>query len=128
MGDRHAYLRVAAVGLQVAVAAACVLIGWKVMHGAPAAPSQRVQGSSSALNSAPVPALLPGQGTALKPAHPARVGSPGLADLVARVNRDDTLQYRGQWRAVRLLADATRDYLERHVVPLLLAAARGVAR
>lgn len=123
MGTRQARLRATAIALQLAVVAGCVAIGWHLTHSAASA-AIRLQPSNQ----------VPVAGFATRLAQPALVplshatGSaarPGLADLVSRVNGDDAKLYRGQWQAIQAMASASRAYIERHVLPLLLAAARG---
>jgi hypothetical protein len=122
MGTRQARLRAAAIAFQVAAVAGCAVIGWHLTHSAPAA--IRLQPSGQA----PVAGFATRLAQpALAPAPPSTGGAarPSLSDLVGRVNRDDANLYRGQWQAIQMAASASRAYLERHVLPLLLAAARG---
>ena len=116
-------MRAAAIAFQVAVVAGCAAIGWHLTHSAATA-AIRIQPSSQ----------VPLVGFATRLAQPALASvphtsggaaRPSLSDLVSRVNHDDANLYRGQWRAIRAVGSASRDYIERHIVPLLLAAARG---
>lgn len=116
-------MRAAAIAFQVAVVAGCAAIGWHLTHSAATA-AIRIQPSSQ----------MPLVGFATRLAQPALASSPhtsggavrpGLSDLVSRVNGDDANLYRGQWHVIEVVASATRAYIERHVLPLLLAAARG---
>ncbi|MFN2465967.1 MAG: hypothetical protein ABR598_06850 [Candidatus Dormibacteria bacterium] len=128
MTHRTGYMRAAAVGVQLAVVVACAGVGWKALHQLTPQPKVKVQGAP--------PAPLTGLGSMVAPlrgsgaVHRAvpSVGPPSLSELMLRVNRDDALLYQGQWRSAHLLGEATRSYLERHIVPLLLAAARGGMR
>lgn len=118
--------QVAAVGAQVALVAACGAAGWQLLHPATPGGALTIRRAVNAPTVAPVtlPSLLPRPS-----AHTSvPVARPGLEDLITRVNRDDSRLYRGQWATLELVASATRDYLTHHVLPLLLAAARGGAR
>lgn len=123
MEQTQARVRVVAIVFQLAVVAGCGVLGWRLTH--PAAPaSVRLRPSSQA----PVVGFAKRLAQpALAPAPPSAGGAarPSLSDLVSRVNHDDANLYRGQWRAIRAVGSASRDYIERHIVPLLLAAARG---
>jgi hypothetical protein len=127
MGDRSTYLRVAAIGVQVAAVAGCAVLGWSALHSTPAATRVNVQHAAPA----PVAAVAPvlgalGGGSSGHPRGAA--AAPSLMDMVTRINQDDARLYQGQAQTIRLLGSATRAYLERHVVPLLLAAARAGLR
>jgi hypothetical protein len=126
MGDRSTYLRAAAIGLQVAVVVGCGVLGWSVLHSTPAATRVKIQHAAPA----PVAAVAPVLGTLGAVPSQARktTAAPSLLDLVRRINQDDARLYQGQAEVIRLLGSATRSYLERHVVPLLLAAARAGVR
>jgi hypothetical protein len=120
---RLADWKLLAVGVEVVVAGACVVLGWQLVHGRQAGPPVTLQAGVGApappISVLPrLPVLATGRGVPV-----AR--RPGVAEILQRVNRDDSGLYRGQWATIQLLGRATRDYLERHVVPLLLAAARG---
>jgi hypothetical protein len=123
MGKRKARLRAAAIGFQVAAVAGCAAIGWHLTHSAASA-AIRLQPSSQApvvgfADKLAQPALAPA------PQSAGGAARPSLSDLVRRVNRDDANLYRGQWHAIQGVASASRAYIERHILPLLLAAARG---
>jgi hypothetical protein len=116
---------VAAAAAQLVVVGVCALLGWGLLHPQAQATTLNVSGGQE-----PPPRTV---GLPLPRAHPPatptrRSADEGIAGLVARVNRDDVGLYRGQWQAIAVIASGTRDYLLRHVLPLLLASARGAAR
>ncbi|MGI8607701.1 MAG: hypothetical protein ACR2MY_00525 [Candidatus Dormibacteria bacterium] len=118
--------KVLAVGVEVAVAAACVVLGYQLVHGHPSAQSLNVKVAAAA----PAPAVMgiPGMPALSTPSGAPSAKRPGLSSLLQRINSDDARLYRGQWASIQLLAGATRDYAERHILPMLLAAARGAGR
>ena len=101
-----------------------MVLGASVLsHPAPVSPVRLTKTASAVpLRPRAVPLPLP----SMRPGgpHPGAV-LPALAEVAQRANRDDVLLYHEQWQVIALMASATRDYLDRHVVPLLLAAARG---
>ncbi|HEY8740600.1 MAG TPA: hypothetical protein VIN56_08420 [Candidatus Dormibacteraeota bacterium] len=116
------------IAFEVAVVVACGVLGWNLLHSpSPASTAVTVQHAPA------LPGFLAATGVATliptRKTQPARMAAaPNLADLVLRVNGDDARLYRGQWQAMELLGSATRDYVERHIVPVVLAAARGGMR
>ncbi|MEA2682537.1 MAG: hypothetical protein QOK05_865 [Chloroflexota bacterium] len=124
MGLSQARVRALVIVFQLAVVAGCGVLGWRLTH----------PGGASSVSVAPA-AQAPGLGfvptlaqPAIAPPPAAGPTRPGLADLVMRVNRDDLNLYTAQWSAIQSAAAATRLYLERHVLPLLLTAAKGGGR
>ena len=120
---RLADWKLLAVGVELLVAGTCVVLGWQLVHGRQVALAARMPGALSA--PAPVREGVPGLPPLSVGSSPTGGKRPGVAEILQRVNRDYTRLYRGQWATIQLLGRATRNYLERHVVPLLLAAARG---
>jgi hypothetical protein len=120
---RWADWKVLAVGIEVAAASGAVALGWQLVHAHPAGPAVSIQAATTAAAS---PFLgIPGMPAMSLPPSSSAAGRPGLPDILQRVNQDDAGLYHGQWATIQLLARGTRDYLERHILPLLLAAARG---
>ena len=120
--------KVLVVAVELAVAGTCVVMGWQLVHGHQAVPAARVLSVVSA--PVPAPAMLgfPGLPRLSIGGSSTAPRRPGLGDILQRVNRDDARLYRGQWATIQLLGRGTRDYVELHIVPLLLAAARGGSR
>ncbi|HEV1996850.1 MAG TPA: hypothetical protein VGR61_01805 [Candidatus Dormibacteraeota bacterium] len=117
-----------AVGVQVAVAGTCVVLGWQLLRGHNLAQAVTVHSAVAAPAPAPATLGIPGLPAVSTGSGAAAAKRPGPGDILERVNRDDARLYRGQWTTIQVLARATRDYTERHIVPLLLAAARGASR
>ena len=110
-----------AVAAELSVAGGCVALGWQVARQPPPVAPPKVHHAVAAL--APVaPVTLP---LPVSPVQPASTPRVGLSDLARRFNADDAGLYRAQWEAVQVLSAGTRQFLERQVLPLLLAAARG---
>ena len=118
--------QVAAVAAQVGLVGACGAAGWQLLH--PSTPAGGVTIKHAISAPAPPPVVMPAILPRTPPGGAATARRPALGDLIDRVNRDDARLYRGQWATVQLIAKATRGYLVNHVVPLLLAAARGGGR
>ena len=112
-----------AVGIELAAVGGAVGLGWQLVHTHPAASLVSAQAATSAV--APPFLGIPGMPAIATSTSAAPGGRPGLPDILQRVNRDDAGLYQGQWATVQVLARGTRDYLERHIIPLVLAAARG---
>jgi len=118
--------RAATAAAQVALVAACGGAGWQLLHqGAPGGTVtvKRASGNPVTTTTA-APSPLP----PVTVQHRATASRPGFEALLERVNRDDTRLYRSQWATIQVVATATSKYLTGHVVPLLLAAARGGSR
>lgn len=119
----RARARAVAILFQLAVVAGCGILGWRLAHPAgPASVHLQPSGQAPGIGFAPrlaQPAIAPA------PLASGGPGRPGLSDLVRRVNKDDVSLYSGQWRAIQAVGAASREYIERRIVPLLLAAARG---
>ena len=118
--------QVAAVAVQVAVVAACGVVGWQLLHPSTPGAALTIKRAANAPTVAPV--VMPSRLPRVSSRTSVPVTRPGLEDLMGRVNRDDARLYRGQWATLQLVASATRNYLTNHVLPLLLAAARGGVR
>lgn len=117
---RLADWKVWAVGFELAVAGACVFVGYQVVHDRQLAPAVKITGAVVAPAPVPVSPVLASPASSTVPA-----ARPGLADILQHINRDDARLYWGQWATIQVLGSGTRDYLERHIVPMLLTAARG---
>ncbi|GAC1333680.1 MAG: hypothetical protein NVSMB17_14380 [Candidatus Dormibacteria bacterium] len=116
----------AAIGMQLAVVGALGVVGWQLLHPAHPGGGVTIREAVPGVTAAPGGSLTEGARFA-SPATSA-APKPGLPELVARVNRDDARLYRGQWASIQLVVQATGRYLVQHVMPLLLAAARGGGR
>ena len=118
--------RAAAAGAQVALVVACGAVGWQLLHQGASSGAVTVKRATGNPPTAPManPSAVPGMTVQHRAGAAPR---PGLEELLARVNRDDSRLYRSQWATIQLVAAATHDYLTARVVPLLLAAARGGA-
>ena len=123
---RLADWKVLAVGVEVVVAGACLVLGWHLVHGQQGARAVTIRSGAPA----PAPAILGIPGMPARSTEPRATAAkpPGLREILQRINGDDARLYRGQWATIQVLAHATRDYVERHILPLLLAAARGGSR
>ena len=115
--------RWAVIALEVVVAVACFFAGWRLINNRTAGPIPIHRGSPAAIGSADsfigIP-LVPGSSLAPAPGGGALGTAPG-SDLLSRLSRDDFAMYRVQWQAIQVLVDATRQYIEKRVVPALLA-------
>ncbi|MHB8510464.1 MAG: hypothetical protein ACYDGR_17785 [Candidatus Dormibacteria bacterium] len=113
---------------ELGVAVAMLVAGWHAIHQpAQLLPSLVVTNPAPDV-SPPVPGLLLGVGSSGAASRQA-AGLHGLLrlapGLVARVNADDMALYRSQRQVLDVVIEGVRRYLEQHVIPQLLAPARG---
>ncbi len=119
---RLADWKVVAVALELGVVGVCVAIGWQLAHS----PRGSAGRGLTAAAAPPAPSMgIPAIGNISAGVRSSEANRPVLGAVMQRVNRDDTRLYQGQWASLQLLGRATRDYLERHIVPMLLGLARG---
>jgi hypothetical protein len=105
--------------LQLALIAGCVLFGLRLasraaqpavtVHRAPAAPAHESQ----------APAIATVLQTGAPQSHAAKPLVPST-DFFSRLGHDDFNFYSAQWRALTVLMDGMRDYIEHRVIPALL--------
>ena len=115
--------RWAVIALEVVVAAACFFAGWRLINNRSAGPIPIHRGSPAATGTADPFTGIPSAPGAT-PAPASGGGALGMApgsDLLSRLNRDDFAMYRAQWQVIQVLVDGTRQYIEKRVVPALLA-------
>jgi hypothetical protein len=114
--------RWAVLGLEVVLAAGCSYFGWTALHGRQAsAPVIAVHRAEPPSPDAAQPGLIPVP-PAAAPGDGGRGAAPGpslTAGLLERLSRDDLRLYKEQWRAINILLDGVREYIERRVVPSL---------
>jgi hypothetical protein len=114
--------RWAVLGLEVVLAAGCGYFGWSALHGHQAnAPVIAVHRAEPPAPDAALPGLIPVP-PAAAPGDGGRGAAPGSslpAGLLERLSRDDLRLYKAQWRAINILLDGIREYIERRVVPSL---------
>jgi hypothetical protein len=113
---RHAVL-----ALELVIAATFVGLGLSLLHTDRSSTQAVTLGGASA-NTAVPPRWGLVQAVGASPAGASRSSSalPGLnPDLVRRLNQDDLTLYHQQWRAVEVITDGIRRYLERWVLPQL---------
>jgi hypothetical protein len=117
--------RWAVLSVELVVAAACFIAGWRLIGEHRPAPVQLHRGTPAVVTGTdgplPVPAASPSDGAKAGP----RAGQLGLSpgtDLLNRLSRDDFSLYRAQWQVIQVLVDGTRRYVEQRVLPTLMAA------
>lgn len=108
-------------GLELLTAAAFAGLGWRLIGDArPAAAAVVTRIASTGIPpryrlTLPVGTASPGPNRAAPGAHPASI----TPSLVQRINADDLALYHQQWRALQILSEGIRRYLERWVLPPL---------
>jgi hypothetical protein len=120
--------KVYALAGEALVAAACLFFGWQLAHPGGSTAPARIEHPQAA-PAVPGPRLLDPPAPRPPGAHrPPWVSPDAFTEFSQRLNQENSALYQGQWQTLQLVAAATREYLERRVLPLLLAAARGGLR